>query len=506
MLTRDRARRERNQNNIFENLAIIVEGSEFQHESSISTSVETDSSIASTPPRMSTINKMNVWSKSGLDPAEPSFAKIYHETIRFRATDDDGEALKKFKLEPERFEEFRSLLTRQVNKMSMKKLMKVTQDEEEYLLLDQAQLVTEATIIAARDEIWDDSKDPVETMEQNSVNQIMDTRIKTHALGSWILDALSSDALHKLEPSKSKYMIEKDDEPYVHGPMLWWLIVEDIKPNNDTLIQNAKDRLMQLKVQDFEYSVKSMLTEFESIVVEIQSRLKGSITEDEQISALWRCLETMTEEKFAKIVFDEKRDYRNSTVAAKSSCTELIRLFKKEQTNMEADKIWNKPSEKDEKIIALTSILNSVVQSVNNAISTNSSGIAGGSGSHDDNPPNKRSKRSKGVPAWKYQNPEGLTECKQDGKTWFWCPKHNNPNDGVDGMWVRHKPEDHKSDFRPNSKPSSAPASAPSGSANSNDTQPSVTVDNNMFQALKSGADIQVFLNKLAQHNTTNLN
>ena len=500
---------QQNENNILKNLSVTVEGIEIlddSEESHSSSSESSNSSSASSISQiMATIHKMSVWAKAGLDPTDSTFAKIYDAAIKFNDTDDDGNSLKKFKLDGDRFEELRSLLVRRVNKMAMKKLMKVTQDGDDFQLIDQAQLVTEATMTAARNNIWDATKDPKTTDAQDVVNTIMDQRIKFHALGTWLLNALTTDAIHKLEHAKSQYIIEKDDEPYVHGPSLWWLIVADVKPNNDTLIQNAKERLNELNVKNFAFSVKDMLTEFDTIVVEIESRLKGSITEDERISALWRSLETMKEEKFSKIVFDEKRTYRNATAANKLKCDELVRLFKKEQTNMEADKIWNKPSDKDEKIIALTSILNSVVKSVNNAINSQTPSDPG----DHSNPSNKKSKRNKSVPAWKYENDKDLKECQRDDKTWYWCPKHKNPNDDKTGMWVRHTPEEHKQDFRFNPKDSphgSKPGTASKDSDTQEASQPSVKVDKKMLQALKSGADIQVYLNRLSEHNRIDLN
>ena len=75
-------------------------------------------------------------------------------------------------------------------------------------------------------------------------------------------------------------------------------------------------------------------------------------------------------------------------------------------------------------------------------------------------------------------------------------------------MWGRHKPEDHRIDFRQSKgTPSSRPSTAPPDPLRTDFSQkPTVQVDNNMFQALKSGADIQVFLNRLAANNTTTLN
>lgn len=465
------------------------------------------------PSTASTITPMNVWARSGLDLTDSTFSKIYYEALKFSETDDFGKPLKKFKLTSDRFEELRSILITKVNKMAMRKLMKVTQDSESYELLDQAPLVTETTLETHRDEIWADTKDPKTTDTQEKVNEIQDKRLKCHALGTWLEAALTKDGLHKLEHAKSKYTVYKDDEPYIHGPYLFWLIVEDIKPNNDTLIQNAKDKLNQLNVKNYGHSVKEMLTEFDNIVVEISSRLKGQISEDEKVSALWKCLATMSDEVFSKIVFDEKRTYRNAKAADKLSCDALIRLFRKEQTNMEADDIWNKPSAKDQQIVALTSILKSVVNNVNNAIASHSTNGGDGKGDHGNGNGRKRGAEPKksGVPAWKYQRTGDETEMERDGKTWYWCTHHDNPNPGMQGMWVRHKETEHKDDFKPprytkGQNGSNGNKNGGKKTSNSGSGGPTVKVDNKLFQALKSGADVQVFLNKLAQNNQTNLN
>ena len=459
-----------------------------------------------------TLRPMNIWSKQGLDLSDSTFVKLYDSATKFSEKDDNGDALKKFKLsEPERFNELRNLLTAKVNKLAMKKLLKVTQGGEDFNLLDQAQLVTEGTMDGSRDAVWGASADPKTTHTQEAVDKISDVRIKSHAIGLWLEDALSSDALAKLEHCRPKYTIEKDGEPFIHGQFLWWLIVDEVKPNNDTLIQHAKDKLNSLDASKFDHSVKEMLTEFDNIAFDIVSKLKGNLSEDEKITALWKCLATMKEEKFSNIVFEEKRKYRNSTASVKTSCDEFIRLFKREQVNMEADKIWNKPSSKDQQIIALTSMLRSVVNNVNTSVANNSTNQSGGNSGG--NPFSKtKSKKGQGTPPWKFENPDKKAECDRDGKHWWWCPKHYNPHEGVDGMWVRHKPEDHKNEFKPSRQASDGKENAkPSGDDNRSYAEaasnPAVTVDDNMFQALKSGADIQVFLNRIsANTNTTDLN
>ena len=117
-----------------------------------------------------------------------------------------------------------------------------------------------------------------------------------------------------------------------------------MKPNNDTLVQQTKEKLMQLKVKDFGHSIKEMLIEFENLCTGIEVRLKGQVTEDEKISTLWKGLETMQDEHFSRVVSDEKRLYRRQAAGHRKPNSELIELFKREQTNLEADGKWNKPN------------------------------------------------------------------------------------------------------------------------------------------------------------------
>ena len=253
----------------------------------------------------------NVWSKNGLDLSNSAFAKIYQAETSFSEKDDSGSSLKKFELTSDRFEELRTLLTLKQNRMAMKKMLTIAQGPtgatEDFQLLNQPQLITKATMIANRDAIWADVD--VNTQNQETVNSVFDRQLKCHVFGLWISNALTNRALQKLECSKSEWTVEQDDEVYIHGPLLFWYIVDAVKPNNDTLVQQSKDKLNSLNVKDFEQSAKDMLTEFENICTKIEVRLKGTVSEDEKISALWKCLETMKEEHFSRVVLDEKRAY-----------------------------------------------------------------------------------------------------------------------------------------------------------------------------------------------------
>ena len=438
----------------------------------------------------------NVWSKNGLDLSDSAFSKVYHQEVSFSEKDDSGDSLKKFELEPHRFEELRTLLNRKQNRMALKQLLQVKEGGVDLDLLDQPQLISKPTMNTHRDNVW--RVVDLTTESQQDVNTVYDNQLKCHAFGSWILNCLTNRAIQKLEFSKSDWTIEQDGEVYVHGPLIFWYIVDAVKPNNDTLIQHTKDKLAKLQVKEFDNSVKEMLTEFDNLCTEVEVRLKGQVTEDEKVSALWKALESMKDEHFSRIVSDEKRAYRRQPHANQKKHSELIEMFKREQTDLEADGKWNQPN-KDQQILALTSILQSVVKQVNNVKSS-------WNGSADDpsKPAKDTSKKFKAnIPAWKYERKEDETSREVEGKTYYWCDKHTNPTTGSKGMWTLHKPEDHKgpSKYRARETP---PATEDASNAESGST-PAVQVDKQLFNALKSGADVQTYLDALLQ-NETDLN
>ena len=466
---------------------------------------------------MATAPIRNIWSKNGLDLSDSAFSKIFQNESTFTEKDDQGDNLKKFELESNRFEELRTLLIQKQNRMALKKLLKVQEGGVDLEILEQPQLISKATMVTQRDTIWNAAVDLVNDT-QATVNTVFDKQLKCHAIGLWIVDALTNRAQQKLECSKSEWTVEKDDEIFIHGPLLFWFIVDAVKPNNDTLVQQTKEKLMQLKAKNFGHSVKEMLVEFENLCTEVEVRLKGQVTEDEKISALWKALESMQDEHFARVVSDEKRSYRREPVATRKTHSELIEVFKREQTDLEADGKWNKPN-KDQQILALTSVLQSVVKQVNNVRTHGWNGNGNGNGTRNNNGNgnsngngnvNGRDRRTR-APAWKYKREDGQTTITKDGKQYWWCDKHTNPETGSKGMWVRHKPEDHKDNFfskaaseRNNELPGQSNTSSSPAPPNSSDT-PSVQVDSRLFTALRSGADVQSYLDAL-QNNGTTLN
>ena len=107
--------------------------------------------------------------------------------------------------------------------MALKKLFNIAQGTDTFNLLDQPQLITKATIVAHCDAIWTVMVN-LASDTQAHVNEVYDKQLKCHAFGQWLVDALSTRALQKLECSKSEWTFKKDDKIYilvVHG-LSWY--------------------------------------------------------------------------------------------------------------------------------------------------------------------------------------------------------------------------------------------------------------------------------------------
>ena len=182
----------------------------------------------------------------------------------------------------------------------------------------------------------------------------------------------------------------------------------------------------------------------------------------------------------------------------------MIELFKREQTDLEADGKWNKPNQKQQ-ILALTSMLQSVVKQVNNVSTIENGGKTKTDKKTDDKVKDPKVPPKYVVPDWKWKREDGQTTCTRDGKEYWWCDKHTNPSTGSKGMWARHKPENHTDDFIPGQAKKTGRKKKKPKKEDASSSSTTVTVDKNLLNALKTGADVQSFLDQL-QENGTSLN
>ena len=95
---------------------------------------------------------------------------------------------------------------------------------------------------------------------------------------------------------------------------------------NGHLIDDAKTKLAQLNVKNFNFSVINMLTEFMNLVDEI-SNLGGTISTEDQAFHFWQAVKTMKEQRFSYFCDAEHDWYCAAIGTAKPSIFDLIEQF-----------------------------------------------------------------------------------------------------------------------------------------------------------------------------------
>jgi hypothetical protein len=434
----------------------------------------------SAPIRKLKLLSLNPWEKEGLDILnDSSLLKQYNWERTFKELDNNGVTRPKFDLEPETFNILKGRLILKSERMAMRPVLTLNTDGASRFLLEQSQLVGRDAIIQYRDTIW---KTDIESFtDQRQYNLFSDHRLKLKVLGDYLEDCLTSGALRELESTKEDWKVTNGDgHVYNDGAVLFWHVANLIKPNNDALIDNAKEKLRKLNVKNFDNSVIKMLTIFENIVNEIANDLGGEITESEKMTALWKCLETMKDANFSRVVSDEKRIFRRElNLSKRKTCRELMLDMKREEVNMKADDIWNKPTDDQKTIVALQAFINQTASEGQNAFLNTSEASASLSKTDKSNFKAKRE--------WMFKREGEETTMTKDDKLYHWCSKHKNPLTGGKGQWVRHKESEHREDFVFSRKPEEERTET------KKDT-PAMNIDRKLLAAIKDSTEAMTFL------------
>ena len=436
------------------------------------------------------LSYLNPWEKPGLNiVADATLAKLAQSERTYKIYDDQGDLKAKYNCKSDTFEKFRIILKEKVDRMAMRGIMTVvTASGENFSLVDRGQTITHEEMLDHKDNIWYKS----DFKSQGECDKYNDARLKSHILGEWLLDSLTDSAKMKIMATQKEWMLRPTGNIHMqsigcryHGPLIYWHIVRIVKPNNDTLIEKAKKELKSLSCKKFNDDVVSMLIQFESKVDEIIMTLGGSMTEDEKVNTMWDAVLTSRDHEFKRRINDMRRQYRKTPVNQREPIENLIQEIKEEQINMAADGIFNQPDKSRDHTLALTSIVEKLVDKVNSKSSS-----AG----------RDRSRRQ--IPEWKYKREGNETVKTNNGTTYYWCKYHKGPNGEKEhGMWCTHREEDHK--FGKASSESRGSGNGGNGSKGdsskpSNDNKEgTITVDRKLFSAIRNNSNVTSFLSKL---------
>ena len=195
-------------------------------------------------------------------------------------------------------------------------------------------------------------------------------------------------------------------------------------------VQDLEEILAEATLHKYGNNVHTLTKSMEKTWKEIK-RLKHKTYDDCRfLTQLFRAMLTTTNEDFERAVKNLKDAWIRGDNAI--SVTYVVEVANNSYRNIKGERSWNKKSDKDAKIIALTTKVGNLEQKLTNPQGNG----GGGNGSNTDG----STKAKLRVDAWRIKNVGNTTE--HDGKKWVWC-KHHKSDGLFEGMYM---PEGHDHD------------------------------------------------------------
>ena len=140
------------------------------------------------------------------------------------------------------------------------------------------------------------------------------------------------------------------------GLIFLWIILNDIKPSMVVDVQDLEKELEDCTLLKQQNNVQILTKQMEKTWKEIKRLKPGTYDERRFLIQLFRDLLTTTNEDFERSV----RNLKDMWVHGDWICavTYIITLFNKTYKNLVGEKSWGETSDKDAKIIAMTTSLN----------------------------------------------------------------------------------------------------------------------------------------------------
>ena len=204
------------------------------------------------------------------------------------------------------------------------------------------------------------------------------------------------------------------------GPTMLYLIVSSVNPSTRVGVSDLKTNLRQARLVQFKYIVPDLC---DKMMADYQMILDRQKTHDDILLDLFEALLSGKNEVFTRFVQRRKDDWETG---ADESPESLVEACVAKYNNMLLQRTWKQEESKDSKIIALTT-----------KVETLEAKLA----AKDTNGTSSRLSTPK-ITIAKWRMTKDGDSKEVDGELWWWCPKHKV--DGVyDGLYVKHKPEDH---------------------------------------------------------------
>ena len=117
----------------------------------------------------------------------------------------------------------------------------------------------------ARQSRWKTKEEEEQNPFANQIeaNKYTDQQIKSSVVGNYHYESLTNEAKKTLLAEGATFKVKDTEEnEYFDGPSLFWKIANIVESDNASSIETMRELLKSLNIKDYNYSVKSTMTEF----------------------------------------------------------------------------------------------------------------------------------------------------------------------------------------------------------------------------------------------------
>ena len=149
---------------------------------------------------------------------------------------------------------------------------------------------------------------------------------------------------------------DSDGNEKFDGLFFLWIVLNDVKPSTVVDVQDLEKELEACSLLNQQNNVQVLTKTMEKTWKEIKRLKPGTYDEQRFLTQIFRALLTTTNEDFERSM----KNLKDLWVCGNGVCTVtyIITSVNTTYKNLVGDKSWNKTSDKDAKIIALTNSLN----------------------------------------------------------------------------------------------------------------------------------------------------
>ena len=283
-----------------------------------------------------------------------------------------------------------------------------------------------------------------------------------------------------LEKHKFMYVNSVTGETEYDGPTMMYLIFQKTDPSTVVGLDSILKKLEQARLSNHSNDVDEMLTKMSANFKILSDNRRAP---DSYRRLLLDALASGPNHMFNDFVQRIKDDVE-SGIGANSNISpdSLITAARTKFNNMEENDLWNKVDPRDAKIMALTTMVESLSKTKK---TTANQGTALATATDDASAVREARRKGTtndvfldGLARWRIKK-EGDTK-QYIGKTWYWCPYHKKEGKW-DGMYVLHKPEDHR---HHTTNPSASEPSQPSSATGEKEKTVSLQLQSKLKEVL----------------------